>query len=110
MHPGRKAAIRGSFEDVCAAQIELLKVIDTAKWDEVEELLNRAFCGFMPPRLEDFLAQIRLLDLQDNPDVRWLLKKLLANERNWALRQSFELSRERRPPGKIRAERWEYGK
>jgi len=35
---------------------------------------------------------------------------LLANERNWALRQSFELSRERRPPGKIRAERWEYGK
>jgi len=99
----RKAAIRGSFEDVCEAQKELREKIMTAKWSEIEELLDRAFCGFMPHQLEDFLAQVRLLDLQDDENVRWFLAKLLANERNWALRQSFQLSlelpyRERRIP------------
>ena len=99
----RKRAVRGSFEDVCTAMSELLKRIETAPWGEIEELLDRAFCGFMPPELEDWLAQVRLLDLQDDENVRWLLAKLLANERNWALRQSFQLSlelpyRERRIP------------
>jgi len=91
----RKRAVRGSFEDVCAAMSELLKRIETAPWGEIEELLDRAFCGFMPPELEDWLAQVRLLDLQDDESVRWFTKKLIANNRNWALRESFLASFER---------------
>jgi len=100
----RRVSLRGSFEDVCAAHEELRSRILEADWNEIEGLLDRAFCGYMPKSLERFLNLIRLLDLEDDPDIRRFMLKLVSGGRNMALRRSFELSGEYRI-GHIREER-----
>jgi len=95
----RQKAIRGSFEDVCDSQEKLLKIIESGDWGEIEGLLNRAFCGFMSEELESFLNDVRKYRLENDPGVRRYLKILCANNRNLALRRSFELSKERRVGG-----------
>jgi len=99
----KRKVLRGSFEDICTALEELRRRIYTASWEELEGLYDRAFCGFMTPRLENFLRQIRLLGLEDDENVRWALLKIIENEKNWALRRGFELSGEYRI-GRIREE------
>jgi hypothetical protein len=97
----KRKAIRGSFEDVCDSQEMLLKMIEDpmADWNEIEGLLNRAFCGFMSEELESFLDDVRKYRLENDPGVRMYLKILCANNRNLALRRSFELSKERKVGG-----------
>jgi len=83
------------------AQEELLKKIGdpSVSWDDIEGLLNRAFCGFMDRELETFLSDVRCYRLEYDPGVRNYLKILCANNRNLALRRSFELSKERKIGG-----------
>ncbi|MCD6536361.1 MAG: hypothetical protein J7K49_04945 [Thaumarchaeota archaeon] len=92
----RKMFLRGSFEDVCEAQRELLRKIgDVAvKWDEIEELIIRAFCGFQPPELKVILGLIRRYGLTEDEAARRFLKMEIPCHFDYALREAFRLSGE----------------
>ena len=91
-----KMFLRGSFEDVCEAQRELLRKIGDAavKWDEIEELIIRAFCGFQPPELKVILGLIRRYGLTEDEAARLFLKMEIPCHFDYALREAFRLSGE----------------
>lgn len=97
MPKGPRVALRGSFDDVVNAFAELRRIINDPKvpWTEIEDQLDRAFCGFMPPELERLLRLVRVLGCQDLPYFRRKVALAVENARSLALESTFRLSQER---------------
>jgi len=100
-----RRTVRGTFEDVLEAFKTLRNILSDDErwkssqadelWNEIEDLLDRAFLGFMPPQLERFLALVRKYRLYRRRYYRQVLKRAIMNHRNIALREAFRHSWER---------------